>query len=248
MSSLKPQCTTLNILVIAGLFIAKLFIIDPGTASEARAGESTIIVEASESLEWLRAQQHYIAQGNAVVTTPNFVIRADRIEAHYIETDDAQGSNNIITHVKGEGNTPTIIHANGTLKAKGAIIYKRDKRLITASDNVSLVMANGRQVFGDYIAVQLNTDETAIIDIVIEGHSRFISPKGEVIRETTADNAYYLAAENSLTLTGNIHIVDDTNTLTGDHAVINTVTGSSVITSNSESSRVTGSFTLKTVN
>ena len=69
--------------------------------------ENPLIVEADESLQWLRAQNQYVATGNASAEQNDMRLTANVIIAHYetANTKDGDHDASEVTFVEGKENS-----------------------------------------------------------------------------------------------------------------------------------------------
>ena len=232
-----------------------------------------LIVEADNSLQWLRDVKKYIATGKATAQHGNTLLSADVIEASYVANDN--GANDVdatsITLIEGRtnarlnqgeflatadvitydllteqatmtGNTPTISNAGETLTATDLITYDRASRLLTAKGNAEITLSNGQILRGTLIKAVLNDDESDVISVNATGNTEVFSPAENGLREAFADSITYEKATGIAILTGQVTLKDGGNTMTGDKAEINTITGSSTMSASSSGKRVGGVF------
>ncbi|XDZ64780.1 LptA/OstA family protein [Alphaproteobacteria bacterium LSUCC0684] len=171
-----------------------------------------------------------IGDKNAEFTRPGVIATADRIE-YNLATEQI-----ILT-----GGNPKIDNNRNTLEASESLNYDRASRLVTAIGNAELILTNGRELRGDRIEAVLNEDETDFITIMAKGKAEVISPGVAGAREGKADHMIYDQTTGIANLTGNVTLKDNTNIMTGDKAVIDTVAGTSTLSS--EGGRVGGVFT-----
>ncbi|MBL6782634.1 MAG: hypothetical protein ISQ21_06300 [Alphaproteobacteria bacterium] len=198
-------------------------------------------VEADTALEWRRDDRQYIARGNAIVTTPDMVLKADLITAHY---EDKDATSNIrITLVIGDGNADIVhqeIHGVADI-----ITYDRD------SDTLVLKSNNDTNI----IRVTRGKDVSEAEDsIIYDRGNGIITSTGNSI--TKLDDGRVMRGDEAVTtlktddnsvdhivVTGNVHITQPTadggtQQATGQKAVyeaaadIVTVTGDVVLTQN----------------
>ena len=75
--------------------------------SFAAAQENPLIVEADESLQWLRAENQYVATGNASAEQGDMRLTSNVIIAHYETENNKDGDYDVsaVTFVEGKGNS-----------------------------------------------------------------------------------------------------------------------------------------------
>lgn len=260
---------------MAALTLATLTAATTALPTPARAQDNTnLVVEADNSLQWLRDVQKYIATGNATAQRGDTLLSADIIEANYVANDDSSKDVEAtsITMIEGRtnaklnhgslvatastisydlitelavltGGTPTIINAGETLTARDRITYDRSTRLLTASGKAEITLANGQILRGNRIEAVLNDSESDVVTVNAKGDAEVYSPGAAGLREGFADAMTYEKATGIAVLTGQVVLKDGGNTMTGDRAEIDTVTGSSTMSSSTTGKRVGGVFT-----
>ena len=84
-----------------------------------------LVVEAEDGIAWERANQRYVATGNAVATQGDIVFTAGRIEAHYRGGEDQQGTGGggvfEMTRIAGTGGAE--LRKGGIAARSGSIDY-----------------------------------------------------------------------------------------------------------------------------
>jgi len=171
-----------------------------------------------------------IGDKNAEFTRRGVIATADRIE-YDLATEQ----------IMLTGGNPKIDNNRNTLEAKESINYDRTTRLVTAIGNAVLILTNGRELRGTRIEAVLNDDETDFITIMAKGEAEVLSLGVAGAREGKADHMIYDQTTGIANLTGNVTLKDNTNIMTGDKAVIDTIAGTSTLSS--EGGRVGGVFT-----
>ncbi|MCE2517130.1 MAG: hypothetical protein J4F41_04695 [Alphaproteobacteria bacterium] len=274
MPSLKTMLPSMSPAVIAALAVMTA----SGLALPAPtlAQDNNLVVEADNSLQWLRDVQQYIARGNATAQRGDTVLSADVIEANYVtEDEENNGANDVeatsITLIEGRtnaelkhgafvakastitydlitnlavltGGTPTIVNAGETLIARDRITYDRNARLLTASGDAEITLSNGQILRGEQIEATLNEDESDVVTVNATGATEVFSPAATGLRQAFADTMTYEKATGIAVLTGQVVLKDGGNTMTGDKAEIDTVTGSSTMSASNSGKRVGGVF------
>jgi len=175
---------------------------------------------------------HMIGMKDAVFTRTGLVASADKIEYDLISEE-----------ITLTGGNPKIDNDRNTLTSSNSISYDRRSRLVVAVGKAELVLANGRQLRGERIEAVLNDDETDFITITAKGNAEVYSPDDTGTREGRADHLIYNQITGIADLTGNVMLKDKSNVMTGDTAVIDTIAGTSTLSSNG--GRVGGVFSRK---
>lgn len=229
-----------------------------------------LTVEADESLEWRQQDRQYIATGNAVAFQDDITMKASVITASYEDEGSEADSQSVnITHILGttnavlikseitaradtisydlakdiailNGGAPTITAPGEILRADTTITYNRKTRTITADGNAVVEMEGGQKLMGQSLTAILTETEDDFEYIHAVGDAEVYNPTAEGVREAKSDVIEYTKKTGVATLTGSVVLVDGGNTMVGDKAEINTVTGISTMTSTG--SRVGGVF------
>ena len=260
----------------SGLIMACMVSFIPQQSHAQSNDDQNLIVEADDSLQWLRDEKKYIATGNASATRGGTRLDADVIIADYLETEttDAEGGTTI-THIEGQqnakftrgsmiatgenitydlsaekavmrGQNAKIINGNESLTATQSITYDRSQRMITATGNAHVKLSNGQELKGNVITATLNDGENDIIRVTANDNAEVFSPTVGAgqndVREAFADAMVYEKSTGIAVLTDNVVLKEAGNILKGDKAVIDTVSGTSTMSSTTSGQRVGGVF------
>lgn len=171
-----------------------------------------------------------IGNGKAEFTRPGIIARAEKIE-YDLATEQ----------ITMTGGKPIVDNNNNTLEASESLKYDRASKVVTAIGNAELVLTNGRRLKGDRIEALLNDDESDFVTVTAKGNAEVMSPDATGAREGQADHMIYDQTTGIANLTGNVTLKDRANIMTGDKAVIDTIAGTSTLSS--EGGRVGGVFT-----
>ncbi len=171
-----------------------------------------------------------IGHGNAEFIRTGLTAKAEKIEY------DLSSGQIIMT-----GGKPKVVNDNNSLEASESLNYDRASKLVTAIGNAELVLANGRTLKGDRIEAVLNEDESDFITVMATGNAEVFSPDISGAREGRSDHMIYDQTTGIANLTGNVTLKDKANIMKGDKAVIDTIAGTSTLSS--EGGRVGGVFT-----
>lgn len=234
--------------------------------------DEKLVVEADDNLQWRREDQQYIATGNASAKRGDTELNADIIIADYEDKQIDNGeSRSNITLIEGQNNAvfkrgglvatgtnitydftkeyavmtgenASVINGAEKLTASESIVYDRKNRLITAKGNAHVVLSNGQELKGNFIEARLNDGENDIETVLTRGNAQVLSPGSNGIREAVADTMTYNKATGEAVLTDNVILKDGGNVLKGDKAVIDTVSGTSTMSSSGSGNRVGGVF------
>lgn len=259
--------STLLILVLAMTAITGV-----GHAQNNAANDDQLIVEADDSLQWLRAEKKYIATGNASATRNGTRLDADVIIADYLETETAENeTGTTITHIEGQNNArftrgtliatgetitydltiekavmtgqqSKVVNGEEQITANQSIIYDRSQRTITATGKAHVILSNGQELKGNVITATLNDDENDIIRVMAKDQAEVYSPGKNGIREAFAQLMTYEKSTGIAELTDNVVLKEAGNIMKGDKAVIDTISGTSTMSSTTSGQRVGGVF------
>ena len=257
--------------LITALTLATFAMINP--SSTLAQEDNALIVEADDSLQWLRNERKYIATGNATANQGDLTLDANVITAYYEAENTAEGDHDAsaITFIRGEkaaklvratltatadvieydvmsefvkifGGSPLIVNGRDTLSASDTITYDRISRQIIATGAAKIKMANGQQLRGNVITVVITKDEGDIKTVTAQGKALVISLSENGEHRADADKMFYTNSDGLAILTGNVKVQNGNNILTGDRAEIDTVTGTSTMSSTENGQRVSGVF------
>jgi len=228
-------------------------------------GDGPIQIEADEGIEWQRANQVYVALGNARATQGTVSVRGDELVAHY--KTNAAGENEIY-RINANGNVE--ITSDSEVAVSDNAVYDIDNgvlvltgetvRLDTAQDTIiardSLEYYEQRQIAvarGDALAIRddrrLRADmltahfgeggRSAVMERIEATGNVLVSTPTDIVRAEQGD---YSPERGLATLTGNVKITRGDTQLNGDRAEVNLQTGESRLLSSRSGERVRGLF------
>jgi lipopolysaccharide export system protein LptA len=228
-------------------------------------GDGPIQIEADEGIEWQRANQVYVARGNARATQGTVSVRGDELVAHY--KTNAAGENEIY-RINANGNVE--ITSDSEVAVSDNAVYDIDNgvlvltgetvRLDTAQDTIiardSLEYYEQRQIAvarGDAVAHRDDRRQRAAMLTAHFGEGgrsaamERIEATGNVLVSTPTDivraeQGDYSPERGLATLTGNVKITRGDTQLNGDRAEVNLQTGESRLLSSRSGERVRGLF------
>lgn len=260
-----------NVLVTAVL--ASFVLMTADTTSAQAQEDNPLIVEADDSLQWLRNEKQYVATGNATAQQGDLTLKANVITAHYESENTETGDHDAttITFIKGEtaakltrasliatanvieydiitefvkifGGSPLIINGQDRMSATEVITYNRSTREIIARGDAQVKLANGQELHGNIITIVITQDEGDIETVTADGNALVTSQSDTGQQRAVADTMVYTRTDGIAVLTGNVEIEDGNNLLTGDRAEVNTITGTSTMSSSQGGKRVGGVF------
>ena len=118
--------------------------------------------------------------------------------------------------------------------------------MITATGNAHVKLSNGQELKGNVITATLNDGENDIIRVTANDNAEVFSPTVGAgqndVREAFADAMVYEKSTGIAVLTDNVVLKEAGNILKGDKAVIDTVSGTSTMSSTTSGQRVGGVF------
>ena len=106
----------------------------------------------------------------------------------------------------------------------------------------STTLANGQELHGNIITIVITQDEGDIETVTADGNALVTSQSDTGQQRAVADTMVYTRTDGIAVLTGNVEIEDGNNLLTGDRAEVNTITGTSTMSSSQGGKRVGGVF------
>ena len=229
------------------------------------SGEGPIQIEADDGIEWQRANQLYLARGNARASQGGVRVEADELIAHYrpntageneIYRLDANGNVRIVS----ENETATSDNAvydidQGVLVMTGqAIQLDTPEDTITARDSMEYYEQRGLAVArGDALAirgdrrVRADTLTAYFTQGAAKSEMDRIEAVGNVLVSTPSDivraeRGDYSPKRGIATVTGDVRITRGDTQLNGERAEVNLNTGESRILSSRSGERVRGLF------
>lgn len=131
-------------------------------------------------------------------------------------------------------------------EAKESITYNRASGVITNIGDTATRFTDGRQIFGDQAVTTIHPENGGINTITITGNAHILYPDHNgTIQEATGDHAFYDAATDTVTVTGNVILTEADNILKGSKAVMKIGEGTSVLSADGNDNRVSGQFILE---
>jgi lipopolysaccharide export system protein LptA len=131
-------------------------------------------------------------------------------------------------------------------EAKESITYNRASGVITNIGDTATRFTDGRQIFGDQAVTTIDAENGGINTITVTGNARILHPdQNGTIQEATGDHAFYDAAADTVTVTGNVILTEADNILKGSKAVMKIGEGTSVLSADGNTNRVSGQFILE---
>ena len=209
----------------------------------AQSSSESLIVEADDSLQWRRDEQQYIATGNAVARQGDITLRAHVITADYLADDGSgdssgDGGDINITRITGTGNAR--LEGSRYQAQAENIVYDRGSKVIIATGSAEIILGDGQRLGGGRIEVAVNEAEDDVTSIGATGKARVFSPAPRGGHEAQAEHIDFTKDTGVAVLTGAVEVSSGGNRLSGDKAVINTLTGEATMTATD--GRVIGVF------
>ena len=158
---------------------------------------------------------------------------------------DRQGDILTLTGISASG--VIRVTRNGDItEAKESITYNRASGVITNIGDTATRFTDGRQIFGDQAVTTIDAQNGGINTITVTGNARILHPdQNGTIQEATGDHAFYDAAADTVTVTGNVILTEADNILKGSKAVMKIGEGTSVLSADGNTNRVSGQFILE---
>jgi len=231
-----------------------------------RGNSDPIHIEANDGIEWQRANQVYIARGNARASQAGVTIEADVLTAHYRSTEsgsdeiyriDAEGNVRILSDteeatsdkavydvVKGililTGKRIRLVTPRDTITARDSLEYYEDKQLAIARGD-ALAIRDDRRIRADtliaYFIDKKGKQRSAEMDRIEAIGNVHLSTATEII---TANRGDYRLNDGLATVTGDVRITRGETQLNGDRAEVNLNTGQSRLFTAAAGSQKTG--------
>ncbi len=254
--------------ILAALVMASLAHIQIAHAQSlgfSRGGDGPIQIEADDGIEWQRANQLYVARGNARAQQGTVTVEADELIAFY--RPNAAGENEIF-RIDANGNVRILSDDEVARSDKavydidnGVLVMTGDRiQLDTAQDTIvardSMEYYETRQLAvarGDALAIR--GDRRVRADVLTahfgeggqQAEMERIEALGNVLVSTPTDivraeKGEYDPARGIATVTGNVKITRGDTQLNGERAEVNLETGESRLLSSPSGERVRGLF------
>ncbi|MEL0012362.1 MAG: LptA/OstA family protein [Alphaproteobacteria bacterium] len=229
------------------------------------SGEGPIQIEADDGIELQRANQLYLARGNARASQGGVHVEADELIAHYranaageneIYRLDANGNVRIIS----ENETATSDNAvydidqgvlvmtgqeirldtpEDTITARDSIEYYEQRRLAVARGD-ALAIRGDRRVRADTLTAHFTQGAAnSEMDRIEAAGNVLVSTPGDIVRAERGD---YSPKRGIAAVTGDVRITRGDTQLNGERAEVNLNTGVSRILSSRSGERVRGLF------
>ncbi len=174
---------------------------------------------------------HILGKTNATFTRGTLIATGETI------TYDMSRQNAMMT-----GKNARIVNGNETLTATQSIQYDRDAKLITATGNAHVVLSNGQELKGNIIKATLNAEENDIVEVIATENAEVYAPGNNGIQQAFAGEMTYSKDTGIAVLTENVTIKEGGNIMNGDKAIIDTINGTSTMSSTESGQRVGGVF------
>lgn len=218
-----------------------------------RGSNEPIEIEADDGIEWQRANQLYVARGNARARQAGVTVEADELVAYYRSTDsgtdeiyriDANGNVRIISDaeeatsdkavydvVKGilvmTGGQVRLVTQQDTIVARDSLEYYEDRNLAVARGD-AIAVRGDRRVRADILMAHFSAQDgqqrsSDMERIEAEGNVH-LSTKTDIV---TAERGDYRLDEGLATVSGDVRITRGDTQLNGDRAEVDLNTGQS---------------------
>ncbi|MFT5489307.1 MAG: lipopolysaccharide export system protein LptA [Alphaproteobacteria bacterium] len=257
---------TQHILSLAALFWFAL----PATVGAqslgfSRGGDGPIQIEADDGIEWQRANQVYVARGNARARQGGVTVEGDELIAFYRPNDageneifriDANGnvrifsanevarSDKAVYDIDGgvlvmTGDNIQLDTAEDTITARDSLEYYETKQLAVARGD-ALAIRGDRRVRADVLTAHFGEgNQQAAMERIDALGNVLVSTPTDIVRAEKGD---YDPSRGIATVTGNVKITRGDTQLNGERAEVNLETGESRLLSSPSGERVRGLF------
>lgn len=254
--------------ILAALVMASLAhiqIVHAQSLGFSRGGDGPIQIEADDGIEWQRANQLYVARGNARAQQGTVTVEADELIAFY--RPNAAGENEIF-RIDANGNVRILSDDevarsdkavydidNGvlvmtgdqiqldttqdTIVARDSMEYYETRQLAVARGN-ALAIRGDRRVRADVLTAHFGEGgQQAEMERIEALGNVLVSTPTDIVR---AEKGEYDPARGIATVTGNVKITRGDTQLNGERAEVNLETGESRLLSSPSGERVRGLF------
>ena len=230
-----------------------------------RGGDGPIQIEADDGIEWQRANQVYVARGNARARQGDVTVEGDELIAFYrpnaageneIYRIDANGnvrifsanevarSDKAVYDIDGgvlvmTGDNIQLDTAEDTITARDSLEYHETKQVAVARGD-ALAIRGDRRVRADVLTAHFGEgNQQATMDRIDAVGNVLVSTPTDIVRAEKGD---YDPARGIATVTGNVKITRGDTQLNGERAEVNLETGESRLLSSPSGERVRGLF------
>ncbi len=230
-----------------------------------QGGGGPIHIEADDGIEWQRANQLYVARGNARASQGTVTVAADELVAFYrpnavgeneIYRLDANGNVRIVSENEVAQSDKAVYDINGgilvltgetvrldtpedTILARDSLEYYEQQQFAVARGD-ALAIRDDRRLRADVLTAHFGEGTRASEMDRIEAHGNvLVSTPTDIVRADTGD---YNPARGLATLSGNVKITRGDTQLNGQRAEVNLETGESRLLSSGPGERVRGLF------
>ncbi len=257
---------THHILTLAALiFLAAPATLDAQSLGFSRGGDGPIQIEADDGIEWQRANQLYVARGNARARQGDVTVEGDELIAFYrpnaageneIYRIDANGNvrifsaNEVARSDKAvydidngvllmTGDNIQLDTAEDTITARDSLEYHETQQLAVARGD-ALAVRGDRRVRADVLTAHFGEgNQQAAMDRIDAVGNVLVSTPTDIVRAEKGD---YDPARGIATVSGNVKITRGDTQLNGERAEVNLETGESRLLSSPSGERVRGLF------
>ncbi len=254
--------------ILAALVMASLAhiqIVHAQSLGFSRGGDGPIQIEADDGIEWQRANQLYVARGNARAQQGTVTVEADELIAFY--RPNAAGENEIF-RIDANGNVRILSDdevarsdkavydidngvlvmtgdqiqldtAQDTIVARDSMEYYETRQLAVARGD-ALAIRGDRRVRADMLTAHFGEGgQQAEMERIEALGNVLVSTPTDIVR---AEKGEYDPARGIATVTGNVKITRGDTQLNGERAEVNLETGESRLLSSPSGERVRGLF------
>lgn len=230
-----------------------------------RGGDGPIEIEADDGIEWQRANQLYVARGNARASQGSVTVEGDELVAYYrpnaageneIYRIDANGNVRIVSENEVAQSDKAVYDINGgvlvltgervrldtaqdTILARDSLEYYEQQQFAVARGD-ALAIRGDRRVRADVLTAHFGEGgRQADMDRIEAVGNVLVSTPTDIVRGSQGN---YDPGRGLATLTGDVKITRGDTQLNGQRAEVNFETGESRLLSSQPGERVRGLF------
>tara|TARA_B100001175_G_C19375038_1_gene573686 strand:+ start:154 stop:924 length:771 start_codon:yes stop_codon:yes gene_type:complete len=225
--------------------------------------DKSLTVEADNSIEYFEKEQYYLASGNAIASKDGIILKANKIKAFFQNNED----DNQIELIYGIGNVSitknkilakgehvvynlkkeTIKFSKGNqffktqnfyIESKTSLSYDKRKHVANGKGKVKIILEKNVEILADQIKAIFSKNDNSLLEAIGKGNIK-ISTKSS---KSYAKNAKYSKRTNIILLEGDVKIIQNNLSISGQSGMTNLITGISKIIGNKKKQRVKGKF------
>ena len=231
-----------------------------------KESSSELSVEADISLEWFEKEKYYLAKGNVVLKKDGLTLKANMVRANYaiengenvlknitakeeviLTKDKSKATGQFMTYDVEKkiavisGSFQTFSSPTGYVESKKIIMFDDLKNKAEANGNVKIILSNKSVIYADNVKADFTTKDKSLKKAVAKGNVIIENKvKG---RKSKADVGIYNSSDETVRLSGNVTIINQSSIINGSKGITNLKTGiSNIIGDPKKKKRVKGIF------